>query len=356
MTTYICLHCNYKEYKQDVKDVKSLTTSGGTTATATSSTGGSSSASGGNSSAPNAAATGQHGNSASANTITPCSISSSDTCLASCSSSTSDIYQIDQGEVSQEEKQLQMHMQEHHQIDFQQILTQHQQLKQQSASAEDAANGGVVVIESTPMNDMYLSVHIKQFKYIDDDLLRRDDFRSDMTYSCPICTGDVSVHNPAHLNPNLTSAGQQASASSSAAGSSSPGGNLYAQYENVTFDYLMNHFMQMHQFKAVPLFVCAYCNCARVSLIDCVYHYIRHHFNKKIVIGMCAFNVYDRVQMQLNQLSLGSTPSQTPQTGKLKIFILLFLSKQVLKLRKSDKKLNLILVFFFAFKPPYLKI
>jgi hypothetical protein len=212
---------------------------------------------------------------------------------------------VDTGDIASEEKTLQLHMQEHHAIDFPQILAQHQQLKQQSTAAEDAANGGVVVIESTPMNDMYLSVHVKQLKYIDDDLLRRDDFRSDMTYACPICTGDVSVHNPAHLNPNLAGA---AAASAAAAGSSTSS-NPYAQYENVTFDYLMNHFMQMHQFKAVPLFVCAHCNCARVSLIDCVYHYIRFHFNKKIVIGMCAYNVFDRVQAQLSQLSTGSASS-----------------------------------------------
>ena len=202
-------------------------------------------------------------------------------------------------------------MHEHHQIDFDQILAQHQQLKQQSAE-------GCVVIESTPMNDMYLSVHLKQLKYIDDELLRRDDFRADMVYSCPICTGDVAVHNAAHLNPNLANNGAGGGANGFAASSSSS--NLYAQYENVTFDYLMNHFLQMHQFKAVPLFVCAHCNCARVSLIDCVYHYIRYHFNKKIVIGMCAYNVYDRIQTQLSQLNggtVGAALATTTQTGKL---------------------------------------
>lgn len=58
----------------------------------------------------------------------------------------------------------------------------------------------------------------------------------------------------------------------------------------------------------MPLFVCTQCNCARVSLIDCVYHYIRSHFNSKPVIGICAYNIYDKLMPGGSQSS-GSTAS-----------------------------------------------
>jgi len=252
---HLCLHCNYKEYHQEAPPINDKNKS--------------SSSSSSSSSAASALVNAQsNGNVA-----------------------------FDENEITQEETILQTHMTQCHNIDFNQILQQHQHL--QSAML-DSANG-VVVIESTPMNDMYLSVQIKSIKYIDDDLLRKDEFRADMLYSCPICTGDINVYNN---NSN-------ASANNS---------SHYTNYENVTFEYLMNHFLLVHQFKAVPLFVCAQCNCARVSLIDCVYHYIRHHFNKKITIGLCAYNIYDKIQMQLSsitsQASLSTTSSSSHHNKK----------------------------------------
>ncbi len=91
-----------------------------------------------------------------------------------------------------------------------------------------------------------------------------------MIYSCPICCADTNCFNAAHLNHNLKQSGA---------------GQHYTQYENITFEYLVNHFLVQHQLKTIPLFVCTQCNCVRVSLIDAVYHYIRAHFNKKINIG-----------------------------------------------------------------------
>jgi hypothetical protein len=123
-----------------------------------------------------------------------------------------------------------------------------------------------------------------------------------MVYSCPICTGDTNVYNKTHLST-----------------SSSPD-QPYSNYENITFDYLMNHFLNAHQFKAVPLFVCTLCNCVRVSLIDCVYHYIRNHFNKKITIGLCAYNIHDKIQAQIAQLnqSAGLNSHPTPSSSSHK--------------------------------------
>ncbi len=112
-----------------------------------------------------------------------------------------------------------------------------------------------------------------------------------MTYSCPICCADTNCFNAAHLNQNLKH---------------SPGiqqQQHYTQYENITFEYLVNHFLVQHHLKTIPLFVCTQCNCVRVSLIDAIYHFIRAHFNKKITIGLCAYNIYDKVQAQLHQLN-----------------------------------------------------
>ena len=204
----------------------------------------------------------------------------------------------DLNSLTQEEKLLQSHMTQIHNIDFQQILQQHQQLNQQPSINDAENNEGVVVIESTPMNDMYLSLTVKSIKFIDDDLLRKDEFKFDMSYSCPICNGDTNVYNSNHLNHNLNN--------------NESNTQIYHNFENVTFDYLMNHFLTVHQFKAIPLFVCTLCNCARVSLIDCVYHYIRHHFNKKIQIGLCAYNIYDKIQNQFTGSS--STQSTTNQS------------------------------------------
>lgn len=248
LTVYLCLHCNYKEYKQEQGAKPACGSS---------------------------------------------SPSSSSICSIEYQNQLNldEPYQIDSTDLSQEEKALQIHMSECHSIDFNQILQQHQQLTQNEQQNEP----GVVVIESTPMNDMYLSVQIKSIKFIDDDLLRRDLFRSDMIYSCPICTGDINIYQTASSTSNTSSCSTSS----------------FSQFENVTFDYLSNHFLHHHQFKAIPLFVCTICNCARVSLIDCVYHYIRYHFNKKIQIGLCALNVYDRIQHQLN-----SNSSPTPSSSK----------------------------------------
>jgi hypothetical protein len=236
MTSYICLHCNYKEYRQEQPGQQQL----------------------------------------------------------ECCDHNQDLNSL-----TPEEKLLQSHMTQIHNIDFQQILQQHQQLNQQPSINDSENNEGVVVIESTPMNDMYLSLTIKSLKFIDDDLLRKDEFKFDMSYSCPICNGDTNVYNSNHLNHNLNN-------------DTNPTAQIYHNFENVTFDYLMNHFLTVHQFKAIPLFVCTLCNCARVSLIDCVYHCIRHHFNKKIQIGLCAYNIYDKIQ---NQFTGSSTQPATTQSN-----------------------------------------
>lgn len=199
-------------------------------------------------------------------------------------------YYLDSGDSSNEEKCLQDHMTECHSIDFQQIFQQHQQLNSNQ-------NSGVVVIESTPMNDMYLSINVKSIKYIDDELLRKDQFRTDMLYSCPICTGDMNKYTQQQQITNP---------------------HPYTQFENITFDYLINHFLLQHHFKAIPLFVCSECNCVRTSLNDCIFHYIRFHFNKKIQIGLCAFNIYDKIQSQMSQLQGDPVASNnlTKQHGK----------------------------------------
>lgn len=261
MSTFICLHCNYKEYKQEPTQA-SLTADKHSTSSS--------------SSAKDKSSSQQQ---------------PSSSCLASntCTHPDPDTIPIPQPylvdttttELSPEEKNLQTHMTTCHNMDFDQILEQHQQL--QSTSNMDT-NNGVVVIESTPMNDMYLSLGVKSIKYIDDELLRKDEFRADMIYSCPICCADITCYNATHLSSTAADTHQH-----------------YSQYENITFEYLMNHFLVAHQLKTIPLFVCTQCNCVRVSLIDAVYHFIRNHFNKKINIGLCAYNIYDRVQAQLNQ-------------------------------------------------------
>ena len=196
--------------------------------------------------------------------------------------------------LTQEEKQLQHHMSHSHSIDFSQIMQQHQQLQQAQVASTTNNNTNVAAIESTPMNDMYLSIQIKALRYIDDELLRKDEFRADMVYSCPICTGDTHVYNAAHLKPMIVNDPARLV-------------NSYANFESVTFEYLMNHFLVVHQFKAIPLFVCSTCNCVRVSLIDCVYHYMRNHFNKTITVGLCAYNIHDKIQTQLNNLGIKTT-------------------------------------------------
>lgn len=118
-----------------------------------------------------------------------------------------------------------------------------------------------------------------------------------MIYSCPICCADINCFNAAHLNQNLNAESQSA--------------QHYSNYENITFEYLINHFLVQHQLKSIPLFVCTQCNCVRVSLIDAVYHYLRSHFNKPINIGLCAYNIYDKVQNQLNQLNQTSETLHT---------------------------------------------
>lgn len=339
MTAYICLHCNYKEFKQDTKEVKGLSGAiqlAGSSGSAGGAGGssGTQSVTSGSASSSNLSGNGSAGSGASStsNNAAQCSgIGCSSISCTQCSSPC-DIYQIDQEATSPEEKLLQAHMHEAHQINYQQILQQHLQLKNQKQvddEEQEASATTTLMIESTPMHDMYITLHIKQLKYIDDDLLRRDEFHSDMLYSCPICIGDISVHNPQHVNPNLagtsaatasatttttTTPNAQASSTSASPSSTNTSSNLYSQYENVTFDYLMSHFLQTHQFKAVPLYVCSLCNCVRVSLIDCVYHYVRHHFNKRIVVGMCAYNIYDRVQAQLGQLQSGGLASASAIT------------------------------------------
>ena len=145
--------------------------------------------------------------------------------------------------LTHEEKQLQHHMSHSHSIDFAQIMQQHQQLQLQQNNANNTSGGTgsnvVAAIESTPMNDMYLSIQIKALRYIDDDLLRKDEFRADMVYSCPICTGDTHVHNAAHLKPSASAIVNDPARLV----------NAYANFESVTFEYLMNHFLVVHQFK-----------------------------------------------------------------------------------------------------------
>ena len=164
---------------------------------------------------------------------------------------TNDLLLLDSTDMlTHEEKQLQHHMSNSHSIDFAQIMQQHQQLQlQQNNNNNNAAGGGgtgsnVAAIESTPMNDMYLSIQIKALRYIDDDLLRKDEFRADMVYSCPICTGDTHVHNAAHLKPP----------SSAIVNDPARLVNAYANFESVTFEYLMNHFLVVHQFKVKLMF------------------------------------------------------------------------------------------------------
>lgn len=148
MSTFICLHCNYKEYKQEPLAVAAA--SDGKHSSKDRSAMPSSSCTG--SSTGSSAEGGDH--------------ASEFPCI-------SQPYQADTTtlELSPEEKNLQSHMTSCHSMDFDQILEQHQQL-QQSASNMNS-NNGVVVIESTPMNDMYLTLQIKSVKYIDDDLLRK---------------------------------------------------------------------------------------------------------------------------------------------------------------------------------------
>ena len=191
------------------------------------------------------------------------------------------LYNDNVTDISAEEKSLQSHLSTVHNMDFQQILQQHQKL-QQSSNMIDSSSGGFV-IEATPMNDMYLSINIKVIKYVEDDLLKKDEFRADLVYNCPICCGDAPFFNNAHLchEPLIT--------------------EQYSQVENISFDYLVNHFLAHHQLKTIPLFICMQCNCVRVSLIDCLYHHVRSHFNKKVTIGLCAYNIYDKVQHQVNQ-------------------------------------------------------
>ena len=150
MSTFICLHCNYKEYKQEPLAI--------------------------------AGAEGKHqSKDKSAMPSSSCTGSSTGSSLEGgdhqhCSSQLACIsqpYLVDTTtlELSPEERNLQSHMTSCHSMDFEQILEQHQQLQQSASNVN--SNNGVVVIESTPMNDMYLSLQIKSVKYIDDDLLRK---------------------------------------------------------------------------------------------------------------------------------------------------------------------------------------
>ena len=112
-----------------------------------------------------------------------------------------------------------------------------------------------------------------------------------MIYSCPICCADINCFNAAHLNQNLNAESQSA--------------QHYSNYENVTFEYLINPFLVQHQLKSIPLFVCTQCNCVRVSLIDAVYHYLRNHFNKPINIGKQSLNLIFRTSnLRSNKCSL----------------------------------------------------
>jgi hypothetical protein len=182
-------------------------------------------------------------------------------------------------ELVEEERLVQDHMRTCHNIDFNQILEEHKRLKNDAVTNKDdsLSQPGMVIIESAPMNDMYLSIECKPLKYIDDDVMRRDEFQTEQIYSCPLCCGDTQLYNISHLNQQQLPAG-------------SPG----VQFQNVTFDNLMLHFSAAHQFKAIPLFVCNICQVVRMSLIDAIYHFIRSHFNKSVSIGLCAFNIYDK--------------------------------------------------------------
>jgi hypothetical protein len=143
MSTFICLHCNYKEYRQEAPALPPASDTGKKASSQPSSSCTGSSADGGESGQM------QHGPYA---------------CLPQ-------PYQADSLELSSEEQSLQNHMTTCHNMDFNQILELHQKLQQ---SAENmSSNNGVVEIESTPMNDMYLNLQIKSIKYIDDDLLRK---------------------------------------------------------------------------------------------------------------------------------------------------------------------------------------
>lgn len=198
----MCLHCNHKEYRQEAEKQSGSSASSTSLATLGNST-------------PLGLKSPTH------NHLSTESADSNDSHCLMCA----------------EERLLQSHMSDVHQIDFAQIVAQHQQLMASgSTSAAGSANSGegVVVIESPPMNDMYLQVTIKSLKYIDDELLRRDEFKTDLVYSCPICMGDVNVHVASTLGPH---------------------GNTFAHHESVTFEYLMAHFLHYHQFKVVYLFL-----------------------------------------------------------------------------------------------------
>lgn len=102
LTACVCLHCNYKEYKQEVTPVLDKTVKD-----------------------------------------KPVVVS------------------VMGEEMSPEERMLQEHMSQCHSIDFGQILAQQQELQ-----AQQGGSNGVVVIESTPMNDMYLSIQLKSMRYV----------------------------------------------------------------------------------------------------------------------------------------------------------------------------------------------
>lgn len=191
----MCLHCNYKEYRQEAeKVVPSAATSASASAAST----------------PTVLKSPLHNHQAGG----AAEVDANDPHAMLCP----------------EERALQAHMTQQHQIDFAQILAQHQQL---AASHTGGASGdGVVLVESPPMNDMYLQVSLKSLKYIDDELLRKDEFKADLFYSCPVCLGDCAVH---------------------AAATPGPLASAFAQHESVTFDYLMAHFWHFHQFKVDTL-------------------------------------------------------------------------------------------------------
>ena len=153
MSTFICLHCNFKEYKQEPVAI----TSGADTKHSHQSKDKASSMPSSSCTGSSAEGSGDHHHVS----HLPC---------------IPQPYLLDRStiELSPEEKNLQTHMTTCHNMDFDQILEQHQQLQESAANMD--ANNGVVVIESTPMNDMYLSLQIKSVKYIDDDLLRKVNF------------------------------------------------------------------------------------------------------------------------------------------------------------------------------------
>lgn len=216
----MCLHCNFKEYRQEAEKPAAIgSSSASSTQNASSS---------GSNSVLKSPSSHNH-DSMTPTTTTTTSTSTTTTTAASGIETTNpnDPHSL----LSAEERLLQAHMSSQHQIDFAQIVAQHQQLSSSGAAGPAGAAGagdGVVLIESPPMNDMYLQITIKSLKYIDDELLRRDEFKADLFYSCPICLGDVSVHAP---------------------NTPGPLGSVFAQHESVTFDYLMAHFWHYHQFK-----------------------------------------------------------------------------------------------------------